>query len=122
MHSERVTIIYGTTKKRSEYALIEVPHQSAAGKQLGLTDTTYFYGDALRSVPPHLLTPKAGYCLPQLWLQLRFLVDGAMQAMTEAQKRADLPPERPIIPAPPKLPPADVPGSTETPSLPSHTE
>lgn len=122
MHSERVTIIYGTTRKRAEYALVEVPHHSAAGKQLDLHDTTYFYGDALRSVPPHLLTPKPGFCLPQLWLQLRFLVDGAMRAMTEAQKIADLPQDPPIISAPPQLPPSKGSIPAESPSLPSHTD
>lgn len=87
---ERALIIYGTGTERDEFAVIKVTDRSATGRALGLTKTTYFYGDALRSVKLSHLKASTGYCPPALFLQMRSLIDGALAVRTGSELAKDL--------------------------------
>ncbi|WP_426744359.1 hypothetical protein VZQ01_22265 [Myxococcus faecalis] len=86
----RATVLCGTGTHRPELAVIEVPHQSAAGKALRLEKDTYFYADNVRSVRISHLQAREGLCPPSLFLQVRILVDGAMSNQSHQQLIKDL--------------------------------
>lgn len=86
----RAIVLCGTGTRRPEYAVIEVPGKSAAGKALGLTKDTFFYATQLRSVRLSHLRADTGHCPPGLFLQVRLLVEGALSILTPAQQTQDL--------------------------------
>jgi len=86
----RAIVLCGTGTKRAEYAVIEVPSKSAAGKALGLTKDTFFYATQLRNVRLGHLKVHNGHCPPALFLQVRLLVEGALSILTPADQTKDL--------------------------------
>jgi hypothetical protein len=86
----RAIVLCGTGTKRAEYAVIEVPSKSAAGKALGLTKDTFFYANQLRTVRLGHLRVHTGLCPPALFLQVRLLVEGALSLLTPAEQTKDL--------------------------------
>jgi len=95
----RALIIYGTGTARDELVAIRVPDRSASARALRLTKTTYFYGDALRSVKLSHLTVQQGRCPPELFLQIRTLVEGALATRASGEFLKDLAPDAIPIPA-----------------------
>ncbi|MBN9680868.1 MULTISPECIES: hypothetical protein [unclassified Corallococcus] len=87
---QRVVVLYGTGTKRVELAGIEVPSNSAAGKALRLTKDTFFYATSLRSVRLGHVTATAGLCPPELFLQVRYLVEGALAILSSSAQEKDL--------------------------------
>ncbi|MBZ4330770.1 hypothetical protein NR800_30770 [Corallococcus interemptor] len=87
---ERVVVLCGTGTKRYELAGIEVQSSSAAGKALRLSKDTFFYATNLRSVRLGHAEVKEGSCPPSLFLQVRYLVEGALRILTSAEKEKDL--------------------------------
>ncbi|KFA92908.1 hypothetical protein [Archangium violaceum] len=100
----RAIVLCGTGTKRAEYAVIEVPGKSAAGKALGLDKDTFFYATQLRSVRLDHLRVRHGHCPPALFLQVRILVEGALSILTPTEQTKDLAED--ALP----LPSAQVPG------------
>lgn len=86
----RAVVLCGTGTYRSEFAVIEVPQVSAAGKSLRLEKDTYFYADQLKNVRLSHLKARDGHCPPDLFLQVRLLVEGALLALTHQQLTKDL--------------------------------
>lgn len=89
----RALVVCGTGTSRSELAVVAVPETSAAGRALRLTKATYFYGDALKSVKLDYLKPTAGLCPPELFFQVRLLVEGALLTLAPGALLKDLPDE-----------------------------
>jgi hypothetical protein len=83
-------VVCGTGTKRTELVVIEVLETSAAGKSLRLDKPTYFYADAVKSVKPEYLKPTEGRCPPELFLQVRLLVEGALNTLPEGALTKDL--------------------------------
>ncbi|MFL5356520.1 hypothetical protein [Archangium sp.] len=87
---ERALVVCGTGTPRTEYVAIEVRENSAAGKALRLDKPTWFYATALRSVKLSHLKAIEGICLPELFLQVRLLVEGALAALPSGELTKDL--------------------------------
>ncbi|WP_157759102.1 hypothetical protein [Cystobacter fuscus] len=87
---DRAVVLCGTGTRRAEYAVIEVPSRSAAGKALALTKDTFFYATQLRSVRLGHLRASSGRCPPDLFLQVRLLVEGALSILTPAEQSKGL--------------------------------
>ncbi|MGE6757039.1 hypothetical protein ACQKGO_03410 [Corallococcus interemptor] len=87
---QRVVVLCGTGTKRYELAGIEVQSISAAGKALRLSKDTFFYATNLRSVRLGHAEVKEGSCPPSLFLQVRYLVEGALKVLTSAEQEKDL--------------------------------
>ncbi len=87
---DRAIVLCGTGTRRAEYAVIEVPVRSVAGRALGLTKDTFFYATQLRSVRLGHLKVHTGRCPPELFLQVRLLVEGALSVLTPAEQLKDL--------------------------------
>lgn len=83
---DRAVVLCGTGTKRTEYAVIEVPTHSAAGKALKLTKDTFFYAAQVRNVRLGYLRADSGLCPPELFLQVRYLVEGALSVLTPAMQ------------------------------------
>ncbi|RKH52443.1 hypothetical protein D7Y23_06780 [Corallococcus sp. AB050B] len=87
---ERLVVLCGTGTQRFELAGIPVQSHSAAGKALRLTKDTYFYATNLRSVRLGHVEVREGYCPPSLFLQVRYLVEGALMVLSAAEQEKDL--------------------------------
>ncbi|HEX8701441.1 MAG TPA: hypothetical protein VF815_21620 [Myxococcaceae bacterium] len=87
---ERALVVYGTGTRRTELLVVEVPEVSAAGRALKLTKPTCFYGNAVRSVKLSHLKPSEGHCVPELFLQIRALAEGAVGVLPASVLVEDL--------------------------------
>jgi hypothetical protein len=94
----RALVLCGTGTRRTELVTLEVPEKSAASRALRLTKTTWFYANALRSVKLSHLRASEGQCPPELFLQVRLLVEGALAALPTGELTKDLASD--AVPAP----------------------
>ena len=68
--------IWGTRTRRDSYRSVLVEPKSRAGKTLGLEQPTYFYATNLVAIrPDHVAPPTARRCPPDLFLELRGIVE-----------------------------------------------
>lgn len=98
---ERALVLYGTGTERDELVVIRVPMTSAAGRALKLDKPTCFYADGLRSVKLSHLKAVQGQCPPDLFMQMRIMVEGALNTRPTGELTKDLAAEAMAPPAVP---------------------
>jgi hypothetical protein len=98
----RALVLYGTGTERDELVVIRVPMSSAAGRSLKLDKPTCFYADGLRSVKLSHLKAVQGHCPPELFMQMRIMIEGALYTRPTGELTKDLaaeamaPPSAPV--------------------------